>query len=270
MVHQLRHRVNLRRAAHRGQRVGHLVPRIAGAAEVGRQPAVVLVAVRRLVAVASVARCRVVPVLHNLRRCRGYAASHHPLAVCVVVGALVVVQRTLVPRRRQQGTDGGGQRWLRCHSAQQLLPLLGHRSLCPLTILLFDALTLWLTHRLFDRLDACLIVLQPPPHVGRHRVGTESARKRIAQYRPHAVVCCHQYEAPVRCVEDIEPGELCPHQLVCSHRVVTHSRQVGHTHLAGVVYVDRFGPSAPHQGADQCKKDNGFLHKLLCFCYFCH
>ena len=253
VVYQRCHGVNLGLAACRGQRVGHGEPLVVGVAEVGREHAVADASVVADVGVGAVARGGMVPVFHYLRRRRGHAARHGQLTVDGVVGAVGVVVRALVPGGRQHGRHVRRQRLLGGHALLQQAPLGGHGGGHGVAV----------GSALGAVLDGfgtagylAVVALKPRPDVGGHRLGTEDARRRVAQHGAHAVVGGDKHEAAARGIEDIHPGEGGRHSLQLHIAGSAFQRQPVGTHPAGTLRVDRIGHGTPrrHNGNKRQKE----------------
>ena len=235
VVHQLRHSVDLGLAARTVQFVGHDAPVIVCGAEIGILRAIAYVAVACHIAVAAIAGGGVVPIFHDLRRCRSHTAGHHILSVYRVVGAHGVVVGALVPRGGEQRGNLRGQARLRSHAAEQPRPLFFHSTLRAVGI---PIRTLYpVTFNLI------LIPLEPAAQVRRHILGSEGSGERVGQYGTRTVVGGHQHKALGR-IENIETAERRSHLLQFRNRAMALGRHKVRGNPARSVHIDGLGRSS--------------------------
>ena len=175
VVHQGRHGVDLRGAAARGERRGHVGPVIGGGAEVGT-----LGAIRAMrVGVRTITNRGMVPEFHHLSGGGGHTSGHRLGRVGVVVRAEVVVVRALVPCGGHQRVDRGRERRVGHPAVQQAVPLfanIGRTAELLLSVVLTVEGDLFVVH------------LHPVFHVGGNLLRDKRVGQRVTQDGHHAVV----------------------------------------------------------------------------------
>ncbi len=260
MIHQRGDSVNLAFAAGGSQRGGHRVPLVCGGAKVSRLHAKFHINVLMIIAVAAVARGRIVPVLHHLRRGCGDTAGHHAMVTRILfllaIGAEIVVNGILVPSSAQQRTHRRANRRQRHLATHQPAPLLCHLE-TPLHQLVPGL-------RLFPFLETyfLLIAFEPDAHMLGHSLGVETARQRPAQHRNSTVVTAHQDKTALGSSKDIKLRErsLCRYIRQLCRFLHTHRPHisVGHSPRRRGIHRTGLGHTAQQQHKRQKKQH--FLH----------